>query len=302
MIVISPWSKGGWVNSEVFDHTSLIRFLERRFGILEPNITPWRRAVTGDLTSAFNFDSPNDAIVALPSTASYVPPNQNRYPDYVPTPPSNQALPDQEPGVRPARALPYELQVEGEVAASQGGVRLVFRNTGKAGAAFHVRSDNGQSGPWTYTVGAGDETSDNFGSGGATSYDFAVSGPNGFLRTFAGGLAAGSANLTVNAVYEKDSESIALVIRSHGASAEKVSIFDGYSGKTRTQVLHPHGSITYVSRLQETFGWYDLTVRVDSDARFRRQLAGHVETGRPSVTDPAIGGGVRETAEVGEHD
>ena len=32
MLVVSPWSKGGWVNSEVFDHTSLIRFLERRFG------------------------------------------------------------------------------------------------------------------------------------------------------------------------------------------------------------------------------------------------------------------------------
>jgi len=91
-------------------------------------------------------------------------------------------------------ALPYELHVEGEVAASQGGVRLVFRNTGKAGAAFHVRSGNGQTGRWTYTAGAGDETSDNFGSGGATSYDFAVSGPNGFLRTFTGGLAAGSAN------------------------------------------------------------------------------------------------------------
>ena len=52
MIVISPWSKGGWVNSELFDHTSLIRFIERRFGrehpeVHEPNITAWRRAVVG---------------------------------------------------------------------------------------------------------------------------------------------------------------------------------------------------------------------------------------------------------------
>jgi len=301
MIVISPWSKGGWVNSEVFDHTSLIRFLERRFGILEPNITPWRRTVAGDLTSAFNFASPNEAIVALPSTASYVPPNQNRYPDYVPTPPSNQALPEQEPGTRPARALPYELHVEGEVNASLGGLRLLFRNTGKAGAAFHVRSGDGQTGPWTYTVGTGDEASDNFGIRGATSYDLAVSGPNGFLRTLAGGLAASSANLTVNAIYEKGSEGITLVIRNQGSSAEKVNIFDAYSGKTRTQVLHPHSSATYVSRLEESFGWYDLTVRVDSDARFQRQMAGHLETGKPSVTDPAMGGGVRETAEVIEH-
>src|SRR5256884_7989472 len=51
MIVISPWTKGGWVDSQVFDHTSLIRFVERRFGVLEPNITPWRRAVAGDRKS-----------------------------------------------------------------------------------------------------------------------------------------------------------------------------------------------------------------------------------------------------------
>jgi phospholipase C len=60
-------------------------------------------------------------------------------------------------------------------------------------------------------------------------------------------------------------------------------------------VLHPHNSVTYVSELEESFGWYDLTVRVDSDARFQRQLAGHVETGRPSVTDPAIGAALAQT-------
>jgi phospholipase C len=147
-------------------------------------------------------------------------------------------------------------------------------------------------------VGAGDETSDTFGSSGATSYDFAVSGPNGFLRTFAGGLAAGSANLTINAIYEKESEGIALVIRNQGSNAEKVSIFDAYSGKTRTHLLHPHNSVSYVSQLQKSFGWYELTVRVDSDVRFQRQLAGHVETGRPSVTDPAIGAAVAQTQEV----
>jgi phospholipase C len=78
LVVISPWSKGGWVNSQVFDHTSLIRFVERRFGIAEPNITPWRRAVTGDLTSAFNFAKPSAATVPLPSTVAYAPPDKVR--------------------------------------------------------------------------------------------------------------------------------------------------------------------------------------------------------------------------------
>lgn len=298
MIVISPWSKGGWVNSQVFDHTSLIRFLERRFGVLEPNITQWRRTVTGDLTSAFNFESPNDAVIALPSTVSYQPPNQNRYPDYVPTPPSNQSLPEQEPGTRPARALPYELHVDGKVDASLGGLRLFFRNTGKAGAAFQVRSGDGQTGPWTYTVGAGDETSDSFGSRGASSYDFSVFGPNGFLRAFTGGLQEDSANLTIKAICDAESEGIALVIRNHGSGAEKVSIFDAYSGKTQTRMLQPQDSATYVNQLQKSFGWYDLTVRVDSDASFQRQLAGHVETGRDSVTDPAIGAAVPQATEA----
>ena len=57
-------------------------------------------------------------------------------------------------------------------------------------------------------VGAGDETSDLFGTVGATSYDLSVSGPNAFLRTFAGGLAPGSANLTVQAIYDKDAEGV----------------------------------------------------------------------------------------------
>ena len=60
--MISPWSTGGWVNSQLFDHTSLIRFLEARFAedspdLIESNITPWRRTVAGDLTSTLDFET-----------------------------------------------------------------------------------------------------------------------------------------------------------------------------------------------------------------------------------------------------
>ncbi|TSB17484.1 phosphocholine-specific phospholipase C, partial [Streptomyces benahoarensis] len=64
MLVISPWSTGGYVCSEVFDHTSVIRFMERRFGVEEPNISPWRRAICGDLTSAFDFTLQDTAPAA----------------------------------------------------------------------------------------------------------------------------------------------------------------------------------------------------------------------------------------------
>jgi len=284
MIVISPWSKGGFVNSEVFDHTSLIRFVEQRFGVAEPNITQWRRTVAGDLASAFDFASPNAAVVALPSTAAYEPPNTNRYPDYVPPVPTNQVMPEQEPGTRPARALPYELHVDGVVTG--GGVQLNFGNSGKAGAAFHVRFEDG-SAPKTYTVAAGHRTSDMMG-GGAATYDFAVYGPNGFLRTFTGGFAGDRANLTVKASYEKNAEGIELAIRNDGRDAEKVNIFDAYTGKMEEREVHPGHTATVYAQLHKSFGWYDLTVKAASEAGFARQLAGHVETGRPSVSDPAI--------------
>lgn len=82
------------------------------------------------------------------------------------------------------------------------------------------------------------------------------------------------------------------------SSAETVSVFDAYSGKTQTRVLPPNGNATFVSELEESSGWYDFSVKVESDPSFLRQLAGHVETGRPSVTDPAIAGGVAEAVEI----
>jgi phospholipase C len=54
-IIVSPWTQGGWVNSEVSDHTSVLQFLEKLTGVSIPNITAWRRSTFGDLTSAFGF-------------------------------------------------------------------------------------------------------------------------------------------------------------------------------------------------------------------------------------------------------
>jgi phospholipase C len=124
--------------------------------------------------------------------------------------------------------------------------------------------------------------------GGAATYDFAVYGPNGFLRTFTGGFAGDRANLTVKASYEKNAEGIELAIRNDGRDAEKVNIFDAYTGKTEKREVHPGHTATVYAQLHKSFGWYDLTVKAASEAGFARQLAGHVETGRPSVSDPAI--------------
>jgi phospholipase C len=68
MLVVSPFSRGGLVCPDVFDHTSTLRFLETRFGVRVPNLSAWRRRTTGDLTSAFNFAAtPNHSRPSLPT-------------------------------------------------------------------------------------------------------------------------------------------------------------------------------------------------------------------------------------------
>jgi phospholipase C len=68
LIVVSPFARGGLVSSDVFDHTSTLRFIETRFGAEVPNLTKWRRAMTGDLTSTLNI-TPDGSLPNLPSTS-----------------------------------------------------------------------------------------------------------------------------------------------------------------------------------------------------------------------------------------
>ena len=67
-LIISPFTRGGFVSSDLFDHTSVLRFLETLFGAEVPNLSAWRRATVGDLTSALNFKKPDQSIPNLPST------------------------------------------------------------------------------------------------------------------------------------------------------------------------------------------------------------------------------------------
>lgn len=67
-IIVSPWTQGGWIASETFDHTSVLRFLEVLTGVTIPNITPWRRATFGDLTSAFGAYPAGGRFPRLPDT------------------------------------------------------------------------------------------------------------------------------------------------------------------------------------------------------------------------------------------
>jgi phospholipase C len=110
MLIVSPFSRGGLVCSDRFDHTSLLRFIEARFGAEVPNLSAWRRSVTGDLTSAFNFAAtPDPSVPALPAVSltdpSVVTGGCTTTPASLtgaPTPPypvpPNAGVPRQEPG------------------------------------------------------------------------------------------------------------------------------------------------------------------------------------------------------------
>lgn len=292
MLVVSPWSKGGFVNSQLFDHTSIIRFIEQRFGpnnpaLRERNISAWRRAVCGDLTTAFDFATPNREAPALPSTAAYVPPDNQRHSDYVPVPPLTQAVPVQEPGLRRARALPYVMNATGHADLSKGVFTIDFSNSCDVSVCFQVRSGNSADGPRSYTVGAGASLSDSWKLDG--DYSLSVHGPNGFLRTFAGP-ASSKADFVVKSSYEASRNEIVVAVANQGATAGLAIITDAYTGKTVVEALAPSKSLVKHFALHDTYGWYDLTVTIDTDPSFTQVLAGHVETGLDSFSDPAIGG------------
>ncbi len=101
-ILVSPWTAGGWVSSEPFDHTSVLRFLEVFTGVREPNISEWRRGAFGDLTSAFRFAGGGSAPPVLPDTSGFL--SLARYgAENLPKPAiprGEQAPPEQEQGSR----------------------------------------------------------------------------------------------------------------------------------------------------------------------------------------------------------
>ncbi len=229
LVIASPWSRGGYVCSEVFDHTSVLRLLENLLSqktgqpVRETNISDWRRAICGDLTSVFRpfygektplpVPLRRDVYLAAINQAQYRPiPSDFRKlgPDDLKRDGGEgrpvSILPRQETGVRPSCALPYELSVDGGLDDDRRSFGIRFRagneffGVRSAGAPFHVYSaakvrakrggaeafEAGRT--WAYAVAAGDQVEDHWAladfEGGA--YLLRVHGPNGFYREFKG--------------------------------------------------------------------------------------------------------------------
>ncbi|TWI50496.1 phospholipase C [Pseudomonas duriflava] len=296
MLVISPWSRGGWVNSQVFDHTSVIQFLEKRFQISEPNITAWRRAVCGDLTSAFNFIDPNNEMLpSLHTTtreeADRLRQQQEQLPQVLLPVLEQQKVPVQGRMARPSRALPYQCEVTATAQPDHARVTLTFSNTGQQGAVFHVYDRlHLDAIPRRYTVSAGQSLDDVWVPAQADEgfYDLWVLGPNGFHRSFQGSLQQTQPEVRLALTNKGRSGKLTLVLENQALQATTVHLDrcpytrqGPWAFRLGAGGRHQHVVTTHASG-----GWYEIIVRAEN---WQRRLAGRIETGRHSISDPLMG-------------
>ena len=297
LYVISPWSKGGWVNSQVFDQTSTIRFIERRFGVVETHISAWRRAVTGDLTSCFDFAAPNDVdlIRGLPETARRDRASRALVKTVRPVAPPVPVLPVQQRGIKRSRALPYELATHCAVAPTA--VRLSFVNTGAQAAVFHVYDRlNLAAIPRRYTVGAGRQLDDDWSLAANGTYDLWVLAPNGFHRHFAG-------RIPTDAVPSQPRGEVTVGLDLVGKALKVKLLNVGVTEATfelnanayreavgTTHRVPPGAAVEVLWPVGDSGNWYDFSVSLQGQPDYGRRFAGRMETGAHSISDPAMHG------------
>ena len=330
-IVASPWSRGGWVNSQLFDHTSTLMFLEefvqKKFGktVHEENISDWRRAIAGDLTSCFRpYDAKEPTLDYLDRDKFVVSIQQARYKEL----PANyqQLTPTQiddinnnllhsphtshqEQGIRPSCPIPYELYAEGNLSPDGTTFNLLLKAGNEvhgeraAGAPFnvylrntHAKANTGHANMMaaTYAVKPGDTLTEQFPLSlfADANYSIEVHGPNGFYRSFKGD--AHSNALQVHAAYEQHhahlTGNLQLHLRNTAQQPLTFSVRDrSYKTGIITKTIAPTHETAIVLPLTNSHGWYDFTVQAEGSSA-EAHFAGHVDTGHSSFTDPLMGG------------
>jgi phospholipase C len=220
LVIASPWSRGGFVCSEVFDHTSSLQFLEKFLNkkkkkkIRESNISSWRRSICGDLTSVFRsykgekINSPfvlkKDPFIESIHKAKFKkePSYQKLTPEDIKQinldPYTSSLLPKQEKGIRASCPVPYELYVDGKLNPDKKTFEITFKakneifGAASAGAPFIVYAPEkylqGTSREWTYAAAPGSSIKDSWLIDHFENnlYHLSVYGPNGFFREFKG--------------------------------------------------------------------------------------------------------------------
>lgn len=326
MIIASPWSRGGCICSEVFDHTSSLQFLENFLlhktgkSVRETNISSWRRTVCGDLTSAFQpapkqgapltYEKRDQIVEQIynakfkPLPAGYKPLTAAEIAQIRVTPLESPLMPRQEQGVRPSCPLPYELYVDGTVNADKTRFTIRFK---VAKSYFGKQSDgcpftvyaltaNGQLQIRNYAVAAGDQIEDtwNLNDFANNNYHLKIYGPNGFYREFIGG--GDESPVKIRLDYSRDGSGklngnleIAAT-NHHDHRTFAIEIADrSYKGRLFKGSVSPGETARRVVDTHRSFQWYDVAVLLPEMSRFEHRYAGRVETGQWNFSDPAMG-------------
>jgi phospholipase C len=333
LIIASPWSRGGYVNSEVCDITSSIQFLEKFLSkktgknFEETNISSWRRAVSGDLTSAFRpyrgeamkMPEPVDKIdfvqqiynakfKELPTNFKAL--SAAEAMEIAENPSQSLLLPKQEQGVKPSNALKYDLNVNGRLDATLNRFQIRFNadkelfGDSSLGAPFHVYAPgnylNKETGEfeavktWAFAVKAGDEITFNWPLDEFENekYHLQVFGPNGFYREFIGFDSAAHIEVQCHPkkLNQKPSLIMEILVQNYSSTPINLTAKDTVYQKLEKSFSVAPNTTEKVSIDTSIFkGWYEFSIAsANDDLKFT--FAGRMESGKDSTSDPQMGG------------
>src|ERR1700722_10430250 len=284
MLICSPWTRGGYVDSNVYNHTSMLEFLAAWTGVKPANVTPWRASVTGDLTAAFDFKHPDFSIPGnIPTLEQTWALTQLTGGSTTPPAEGDQRMPAQEPGRRPHRPTVHQPFADVTVDRRTSQVPAPLTNTGTVGVSFAVYPDAllpaaptpvtvlpSKSGRYTWDAAAT-----------AGKYAFSVYGPDGFLTSFAGtvapaGRTAGQIPVVPAAPRCGAAAKVELTLANEGRETIVYTLAaNDYEGGTRT-VTVKSGGVKTVSWPTSHDGYYDVWITANTPDGFRRRYAGRI--------------------------
>ena len=326
MIVASPWSKGGFVNSEITDHTSTLMFLEKFLSkktnkkIHFDTISSWRRKICGNLTNSFkkfngeqyplpDFEKKNEVITQIqkaknkpkleaPILSEMEIGNINKTAIL-------QTNFHQEKGTRPSCPLYYKLHANAVVDKNNKKLHLSFsveEFKECKGAPFNMYTatsyahDSGKA--WAYAVSAGDTLQDTLDISKFENeiYNLVIDGPNGFQRKMSGSLQEPILEIQLKnsrkKLFSNDHQnSLTLTINNTEAEPVHLQLTDNaYNKNVQQIVVDGNKSKSIKIECSASSGWYDFSVQIDNNKTFLRRYSGHIENGIESITDPYMGG------------
>jgi phospholipase C len=284
MLICSPWTTGGYVDSNVYDHTSMLQFLAEWTGAAKPgNVTPWRSSVVGNLTAAFDFANPNFTIPTnIPTLAQTWALTQLTGGSTTPPAEGKQSMPVQETGTRPHRPSNLQPFADVTVNRSTSVVTATLANTGSVGLSFAVYPNAYLAATPTPITVAPSATGSYTWNAASTSgdYNFSVYGPDGFLTTFKGAVLAASVTTgqipLVTAALNTANATVSLTLANSGSTAIAYTLTPNeYEGSTQTVTVNGGGS-TAVSWPTDPYGYYDVIITANTSDGFTRRYAGRI--------------------------